>query len=678
MIAIVPMIQAAQAEPEPKSSPQFPDALSGRVWLHLKGLDPEPRGSLPAHATQGSTHPVTLQPSSLFSRNLLVTADVGDFPLQNGPVIAVNSTDLDNIIVGSHDYDVWSSIVAYSSFDGGVTWSGPASLHILPGDSFGSDPVLAFDREGNAYFAYMSIGMKPARDGDVTYYWSADIVVANSSDGGRAWSEPVVAVKGGGYSDPEIGEVSLFPDKPWIAVGPDPSAPTRDNIYVTYTEFAEVYPYTGDPYLNTTIKVAKSTDGGASFDPPVAVSPSKTGPLQIDSPVEAQIVQGSNPAVGPDGTLYVAYYDSGVDGWLNGTYTPMVVKSGNAGINFTDPITIAEVAELEYVLQPTWFRAWSSMFPVLAVGPEGNIYVVFAINPPGPDDSDIMFCGSADDGATWSTPTRVNDDETTNDQFFPWIAVAKDGVIHITFGDRRDDPADISYHIYYTNSKDDGTTFTSNQRVSDAPSNPFFGFPPYIGDYFNLAVSEEDVHVVWTDSRTRPPLPFLFNQDILTARLRAVPSPTITVNPQSGAAGTNITIAGENFAPFVRAVDIEIDGVKAASVETDNLGKFTATLIIPTLTEGNHAIRAVDVLGNVDETMFHVDFGFDTIDSQIDGQIESAETAIKSTVETKASNLAETIKASFIDMSVYLLAISILAVITLILAAIAVVQTVRK
>lgn len=93
-------------------------------------------------------------------------------------------------------------------------------------------------------------------------------------------------------------------------------------------------------------------------------------------------------------------------------------------------------------------------------------------------------------------------------------------------------------------------------------------------------------------------------------------SPTIKVMPQAYPVGSNITVAGENFA-YLRNVEVQVDGVKATLASTDHLWRFNATIIVPTLKEGVHTIRAVDALGNVAKTTFYVNLGFDTIDSEM-------------------------------------------------------------
>jgi hypothetical protein len=67
-------------------------------------------------------------------------------------------------------------------------------------------------------------------------------------------------------------------------------------------------------------------------------------------------------------------------------------------------------------------------FPVIATDriSVNILYAVWAENPSGDDDSDIMFARSTDGGNTWSSPIRVNDDVNAvgdfNSQFFPWMA----------------------------------------------------------------------------------------------------------------------------------------------------------------------------------------------------------------------------------------------------------------
>jgi len=135
--------------------------------------------------------------------------DVSNWPgYQGEATVAINPKDPQNMIVGSNDVGAdpmsgksTGKIRAYSTIDGGKTWTGDD----LGGDS---DPVIAFDRTGTAYFAYMSAGT---------------IAVRQSTDDGATWTDPqvVAAAPAGGKFD-----------KPGIAIGPDASNLSQDRIYV--------------------------------------------------------------------------------------------------------------------------------------------------------------------------------------------------------------------------------------------------------------------------------------------------------------------------------------------------------------------------------------------------------------------------------------------------------------
>ncbi|MDW8063142.1 MAG: sialidase family protein [Candidatus Caldarchaeum sp.] len=561
-------------------------------------------------------------PTAKFSRNVMITFDIGNRPYQNEPHIAVNPNNPDHLIMASHDFDV-SCAVSYVSFDGGETWRGPSMTAPGPEDSFCSDPVVAFGRDGTAYYTLLSIGARPLRIGRLLYETEvASVTVSVSKDGGVTWSYPYVASRGRVVPAADRAAVS-FLDKPWMAVGPDRANPARDAIYVTYTEFRiiypflDFYPFVGEPVVEVSIKLVKSVDGGETWTSPVAVSPVFSG---LAGDEEARLVQGSNVHVAPDGTVYVAYYDSLDDGPFKGLFTPMVVVSRDGGRTWSrpSPVVPGGTWEQPFFLSPTYFRSWASMFPFIAANPQNSneVYISFgAMGRAAGDLSDVYFSKSTDGGATWSRPRRINDDLTTRNQFFPALTVSPNGTIHVIWGDMRDDPDNYRYHIYYTRSGDRGETFLENSRVTDYPSNPAYGIASFVGDYWGIAATNNDVYMVWTDSRAgfrgSP------NQDIGFARLRAVKSPSIFISPPSGPAGQVITIVGDGFAARQREVFIEFDGVVISSFPTDAAGRFTATIYVPVSGEGAHLIRAIDVLGNVAEATYYTSFGFNNVLDQL-------------------------------------------------------------
>ena len=561
-------------------------------------------------------------PTEKFSRNIIVTYDLGGIPFQNEPSIAVNPLDPEHVVLGSHDYDT-ACVVSYVSFDGGENWFGPYHTSMLRDDSVCSDPVLAFDREGNVYYAYLSIGVRPLRVGKLIFIAAvSSAVVSVSRDGGITWSNPIPAAVG--LATPQQDRAYIdFIDKIWMNIGPNPEDPSKDVIYVTYTNFRVIYPYLDQypfvaaPFIEVSINLVKSTDGGLTWSEPVRVSPVYR---YFSGEIDRPLVQGSNIAVAKDGTLYVAYYDSMQDGPFRGLFTPYVVVSKDAGESFEGPYAVVPggMWEQDYFLKPTYFRSWSSMFPFIAVSPNDSkeVYIVFGAMGENPgDNSDVFFAKSTDGGKTWIEPKRLNDDPTLNNQFFPTLTVSPNGTIHVIWGDMRDDANNYRYHIYYTRSGDGGETWLENSRVSDFPSNPGKGIPIFVGDYWGIAAGDYDVYIAWTDSRAGEVLGR--NQDIAFARIRSVPRPSITLSPPEGPAGQVITIMGHNFAPRQREVFIEVDGVVISSVATDDNGRFTAQIFMPVSGEGAHTVRAIDVLGNVATANFYTSFGFNTVEQNI-------------------------------------------------------------
>lgn len=595
------------------------DLLSGPVWLRLRGIDIydyEPTHTLAASPSPMGALPVKLPyriPSPKFSRNLLISIDVGRIPYQAETCIAINPRNPDNIVIGMNDYGVYGPS-AYASIDGGVSWDGPFAMAPLLRDRYGSDVSLAFDRVGRVYFVYMSIGFRYVSVNRIAFGdEKASIVVSRSDDGGFTWSPPRIAAVGDIYV---LGNevIVVFLDRPRIAIGPDPLDLNKDRIYVTYTEFVvrypviPEYPYILAPTISVTIKLTYSRDGGESWSFPKAVSPTYS---YIFGEERRRIVQGSNPKVGKDGTLYIAYYDSLDDGPWEGLFAPVIVKSVDGGETFTKPVYIDYLPEMDYELPPTLFRAWVSMMPQIDVGPEGEVYMVVAAKP---DDSDIFFYRSLDRGETWSTAKRVNDDRTTRDQFIPAIAVSPNGTVHISWADRRDDPRDVEYHIYYTRTGDKGERWMENVRVTDYPSNPNHGLYLYIGDYFSIAATDEDVYVSWTDTRLgKIGSP---NMKIGFARTKHIPLPTILISPSTGYSGQQVKIVGENFISEGE-VYIKIGDAFISVLRTDRNGRFEANIFVPTLSEGPYKVEVVDISGNRAEAYFYCETGLDTISKML-------------------------------------------------------------
>jgi hypothetical protein len=202
----------------------------------------------------------------------------------------------------------------------------------------------------------------------------------------------------------------------------------------------------------------------------------------------------------------------------------MMRKSTDQGQTFSNPVTVARLNTKTNLgdLGLTYSNTNSSSFhtsviPQAAVNPvTGDIYVVYADEPKNSikDKADIFFAESTDGGATWSVPLRVNDDNTTNDQWNPAIAVTPDGShVGIFWYDRRLDPANSLIDRFGEIATISGDTvgFLPNFRITDISFLPAFdqdsllvafGNTRYMGDYDMATADNNYFYTTWGDNRS--------------------------------------------------------------------------------------------------------------------------------------------------------------------------------
>ncbi|MBK9098986.1 MAG: T9SS type A sorting domain-containing protein [bacterium] len=143
----------------------------------------------------------------------------------------------------------------------------------------------------------------------------------------------------------------------------------------------------------------------------------------------------------------------------------------------------------------------------------GRLYLVYASNDPvGNGFKPDIYCRySTDQGTTWSSAVKVNDDaNTTNhNQWHPsiWSDVGT-GRLFVKWMDTRDTPTSDSAYIYASYSDDGGVTWATNQRVSNQKMRincttcPGGGTPRYQGDYDAIISHNNQALAMWTDFRS--------------------------------------------------------------------------------------------------------------------------------------------------------------------------------
>lgn len=468
----------------------------------------------------------TTFPSSFDNVNM-IAAEADQLPAQNESSIAVNPKNPRNLIGSAVDYRGGGSTWAYYSRDGGVSWNNVTLGRARPGWSSSNDPSVCFDHEGRGYLCYGGFN----RQGNVQFGENG-IFVSTTTDGGQTWDMQHTAViihTGMQTAD------SSFEDKYYIHADTSSASPYRGHLYIPWKRVINRDSSTG-------IVISKSTDKGRTWGAPVAVS--NRFPRTSEDTTFGQSFPLAR--TGPDGSVHLV--------WNSGTERAVrYARSGDGGVTWTAPRILHNYnpfGEKSTISGQTNSRVKgvvrAEAYPTLVVdntngSRRGWLYLCWAADR----IPNIYFSRSTDNGETWSAPTIVHSD-TTNDQFWPWIALdPTSGNLAVMYFDSRDDEANILVNCYVSHSTDGGTTWV-DRRVGDAENdlrrNPFDG-NTFAGDYSGCDYHDGTVYPSWVDMRNVTQLNSADN-DVYTAVVR-------TTAPGSPETFDVTTIATDN-----RALDL--------------------------------------------------------------------------------------------------------------------------
>jgi hypothetical protein len=326
---------------------------------------------------------------------------------------------------------------------------------------------VAFDSKGNAYIGGVIF--------DLTSNANAVVVAkSNAGIGGAFYHTPVPGTFQT-FSTTPLGVVAndnnpaVANDKEFLTADASSNSPKADNVYMTWTRFALTGAGVG---IHSPIYFSQSTNGGATWSAGIEISGANATACTFASaeanPNACDQDQGSFPIVGPDGTVYVSFFNGNTPNL--GENQHMIVKcaaSANCSntASWTAPVKITDdfgfqpfgpVASTacpgggRQCIPPNGYRVQDETYGSITIDSSGRLFHVFSdarnlganCHPLGsaatatpPCDTDVFYSYSTNGGTTWSSVKKLT--PAGSAQWQPWGAVTSDGErLYVAYYDR--------------------------------------------------------------------------------------------------------------------------------------------------------------------------------------------------------------------------------------------------
>ena len=442
------------------------------------------------------------------------------------------------------------------STDGGLTWT----------DGGAPDPALS--PGGNVYTRGDPWMDRGGSDGQTFFY--SNIAVDYFTGASLGVSVHRGHFHGGTFAFEDVHTFNT--SNPNDAYDKDAFAAAKDGsgaAYGTITNFIEVC---GIPAFGFgQIEVWRTHDGGNSWEGPSIASPDMTfitDPSNPDCGLTGTFQQGSAPAIGPRGELYVTWLQgptfTGPGGSIESTTANIeVATSLDGGVTFGPAVTVASTNVSFLRTAPAGYNRPNRLdSPRIAVATSGKnsgrVYVTFTSETsPAPIPAEVpcptglptgsicvgqdslseeAFISYSDDkGVTWSTPTPVAPAVPAEGlkRMWPVPSVQPGGDVNVVYYESEEAPSAANpecivdlgplsptvelFRVGAANSlvdtirvqsTDGGGTFRSPMKVTTVTSNwctTASDIVPNFGDYIGGASGANRAFPIWADGRNGIP-----------------------------------------------------------------------------------------------------------------------------------------------------------------------------
>jgi hypothetical protein len=454
----------------------------------------------------------------------------------------------DSNCIGAYSLDnggTWNDVLPPMGFTRGANFGGVARQYW----ESGGDTTAAWDTRGNAYFLCMTFmrGVPTTNNPDLS---SAVYVFRSTANQGASYNFPARPVVE--FND-AAGTGCCLLDKPYMTVDNHAGSPFRDRVYVTWTFFAadgtaNIYeafsndygqsfsspvlvsndsalcgpsgkcssnqfsqPFTGPDgnlyvlFLNynnvvtppdnrNQILLSKSTDGGATFAPPVKISDFYDLP---DCPTY-QGGQDPGRACVPE----------------KGAQMDSVFRASNYAVGSVNPKDPSQIAVTlgSYINKNS--NEANGCVPAGFAGDGQNQFT--GVKTPGACNNGILLSVSNDGGATFTGTTTDPRDlpevtqasgQATTDQWWQWSTFTGQGKFVVSYYDRQygNDETNGDMDFSLSGSGNLNTFKVARVTSSSMPLPTQFpngqGNSVFFGDYTGLSAEGSTAHPLWMDTR---------------------------------------------------------------------------------------------------------------------------------------------------------------------------------
>lgn len=245
---------------------------------------------------------------------------------------------------------------------------------------------------------------------------------------------------------------------------------------------------------NADIFFSHSTDGGASFSPPVRVS------RQVTTNNYTSLLQRApNFALDTNGTIHLVWMEARIPNPITKEEQSDIwyARSTDHGSTWTPPSSIMDADDSTLYAQD---------YPAIAIDSANNLYVCYIDNRylmrGVVDHYKLQLERSTDGGASWTTPViadklpfaNAGTCECCRDD----IAVSPEGHVYIAFRTSMTEPDGDMRDIFIARSMDGGVTFDSSIQCQLGNWN--LTACPTKGPQIALD-GNENLHIAWADAR---------------------------------------------------------------------------------------------------------------------------------------------------------------------------------